>query len=39
LPTDQRGAARYAGAWCDVGAFEYAANVPVPRVWLPLVAK
>jgi CSLREA domain-containing protein len=37
LATDQRGAPRYSGAWCDVGAFEYAASLP--RVWLPLVVR
>jgi hypothetical protein len=39
LPTDQRGAARYVGAWCDSGAFEYGANAPIPRIWVPLVIK
>jgi hypothetical protein len=37
LPTDQRGGARYAGAWCDSGAFEYGALLP--RVWVPLVGR
>jgi hypothetical protein len=37
LPTDQRGGTRYAGAWCDVGAFEYGASLP--QVWVPLVVK
>jgi hypothetical protein len=37
LATDQRGGTRYAGAWCDSGAFEYGASLP--RVWVPLIVK
>jgi hypothetical protein len=36
-PTDQRGAARPAGAACDVGAVETAAVVP--WLWLPLLTR
>jgi CSLREA domain-containing protein len=37
LPGDQRGGTRYAGAWCDAGAFEYGALLP--RVFVPLIVR
>jgi hypothetical protein len=37
LLTDQRGAPRVAGAWCDVGAYEFGSLVL--RLFLPLVIR
>ena len=39
LAKDQRGAERAAGIFqlCDIGAFEYGAILPVPRLYLPLI--